>query len=363
MKPLEELLVFSDLHAHNFKYGSKRVGYKDRPGTYNTRLLDTLDVLDEIKDYAIANGIKTLLFGGDLFHRRQVYHTDVFNLIFDKFVEMSDLGLGILMIPGNHDCADRTGQVHALQPFEAIPNVWVGDSQAVMVTNECNIVCVPYTPDLATAQANLVYAGETAKAANNPTILLAHLGMRGARVGSDYILVSEGDIKVADVPHQDFTACFFGHYHEHQQLFENGWYIGATHEHNWGDSGGKRGFLHVRVFPDKVDFKHIETKAPKFVVVNGTSAVPRDVDFVRVLVDSVSLSIRRRLETQLGRTDIDIQQRLDKPEIMLTLEASKLDPESAMAAWIEANPPDDLDAKVVLDEGRSFLRTTLGSDL
>jgi DNA repair exonuclease SbcCD nuclease subunit len=362
-QPLEELLIFSDLHAHNFKYGSKRVGYRDC-GMYNSRLLDTLGVLDEIKDYALAHGIKTILFGGDLFHRRQVYHTDVFNMVFQKIKEMSDEGLGFLMIPGNHDYADRVGLVHALQPFEALADVWVSPLVLPrMITDECTVLCVPYTPDLDTARANLKFVGRLADDTDGPTILLAHLGMQGARVGSDYILVSDGDVTVKDVPHESFTACFFGHYHQHQQLFGNGWYIGATHEQNWGDSGGLRGFLHARVFPNKVDFKHIVTDAPRFITVDGEGDITRDKDFLRMYVDTTSRSVIRRIQQQLGRKDIEVIPRLDKEETVLTLEASQLEPEPAMQAWVKANPPEGIDSTLMLEEGTAILRKALGGDL
>jgi DNA repair exonuclease SbcCD nuclease subunit len=363
MQPVEELLIFSDLHAHNFKYGSKRVTYEGV--TLNSRLIDTLNVLDEIKNYAIRNGIRTLLFGGDLFHRRQSYNTEVFNFVFDKFQELSNFGLDILMIPGNHDYADRSGLVHALRPFEAIENVWVGSAKTInsISTGHCEVLCVPFTPDLDEAKHRLALSGKVAEEIQRPTILLAHLGMQGARVGSDYILVTDQDVKVADVPHQSFTACFFGHYHEHQQLFANGWYIGATHEQNWGDTGGKRGFLHVRVYKDKVDFKHIETSAPKFVTIDGDELEYQDKDFVRVYVDTASLAAVRRVQKQYGRDDLEVVPRLDKSEIVLTLEASQLDPEAAMSAWLEANPPEELDKQILLDEGRAILREVRGGNL
>lgn len=371
MQPLEELLLFSDLHAHNFKYGSKRV--TTDTGIFNSRLLDTLSVLDEIKDYALAHGITTILFGGDLFHRRQTYNTEVFNLIFQKFQEFSDEGLMLLMIPGNHDYADRQGLVHALQPFDSIANVRVMDNteEITRVAGRILIHPVPYTPDLERAKELLAAAGRCADQDDGPNILLAHLGMQGARVGSDYILVSDGDIRVKDVPHESFHACFFGHYHEHQQLFSNGWFIGATHEHNWGDVGGKRGFLHAKVYRDRVDFKRIETQAPKFLVLyDGTichsaedfGQPPRDKDFVRIMVDTADAATIRRVQRELGREDVEVIPGLDKEEIVLTLQASQLDPESALEAWVKANDS-DIDRATLLREGKAILRAARGGNL
>jgi DNA repair exonuclease SbcCD nuclease subunit len=357
-RPVEELIIFSDLHAHNFKYGSRRVGL------YNSRLLDAVNVLNEIYEYARYNTpyIDTLLYGGDLFHRRSILNVDAYNLISQKLVEISK-NHDLLLIPGNHDYADRQGKIHSLQALDF--QIGMLDTVYSYVTQaNVAVITVPFTDDLETARKWLKEAGEIADAYTSmPRILLAHLGMQGAKVGSDYILVSDQDVKVSDVPHQKFTACFFGHYHEHQQLFANGWYIGATHEHNWGDSGGKRGFLHVRVFDDHVEFDRIETQAPKFVTIDGETVPTRDKDFVRVYMEgTLSQSVAKRLDSQIPNASLEVIPKVDKSPIVLTLEASQLEPEAALRAWVEQNPPEQ-DVEDYLSEGLTLLRTTYGEEL
>ena len=354
----DEFLIFSDLHAHNFRYGSKKIPYND--GVFNSRLIDTIEVLDEIMNYAIAHNIKTVLFGGDMFHTRQRYSADVFNLVFEKLLSFSDNGIQLIMIPGNHDYADRDGLVHALQPFEAIENVFVIDREWNFFFTEKQrsvIWGIPYTPSLEEAKERLDNAAKEARD-RDVNILLGHLGMQGAKVGSDYVLVDENDVRVSDVSGESFNACFFGHFHEHQQLFSNGWYIGATHEHNWGDSGGKRGFLHVKIdLHQRVSFERIETSAPKFIVMDGEPVPHRAKDFIKVYVDDATPAVIREMQKSIKSEYVTVQPRVDKQQVVLRLEATQLDPESALEAWVKTTGcSESLDLTEVIKLGKKILK-------
>lgn len=362
---LDEFLIFSDLHAHNFKYGSRRVPFKNE-GLYNSRLVDAVKVIGEIHAYALAQGVRRVLFGGDLFHRRSVLHTDALNLVYDAIAQLVK-DVELVMIPGNHDYADKHGHVHALQAFKHLENCYVLDTVGGVTFDDTDVcfVCVPYTDNIEEAQQWLQDAGKIADSHDN-AVLLAHLGMQGAVVGSDYVLVSDSDIRVSDVPQDSFAACFFGHYHEHQKLFKNGWFIGAATEQNWSDIGGKRGFLHVKLWDDNsVTFERIETQAPRFIDASdrGINHDIRLQDFVRCYVPKASHETKRRLNAEIDCASLEVLEMVDKAEIVLTLSPTQLDPANALEAWLKANPPGDMNSGDVLKYGLNVLREAVGASL
>jgi DNA repair exonuclease SbcCD nuclease subunit len=282
---VSEFLLFSDFHAHNFRYGSYRVPFDGREGLYNSRLIDAIEVLRQIDAYADDNGIPLILFGGDLFHKRQHVSTEVFNLVHSQLCHMAR-NKKLLLVPGNHDYADRAGNIHSLEPFRGETNIEVSTG-GLHSFKDFAVCALPYDDDKTTIVASLEKLGDLAEAQEVPTILLAHTGIQGARVGSDYVLVADHDIQVSDVPRDKFLGCFFGHYHQHQQVFSNGWFIGATHQHNWGDAGTTRGFLHASIRDGQLSFVQVPTVAPCFVKtdVSQLSKVASK-DFVRVSVSS-----------------------------------------------------------------------------
>ncbi len=360
-KPLLELVLFSDMHAHNFRFGAKRVMHEDG-SMYNSRLIDCVTVLREIKAYCVKHNIEHVLFGGDLFHRRSILHTDVFNVIYEEIANMSNLKF--VMIPGNHDYADRAGNVHSLVPFGRLPNVIVLEEYSLStVGDKIAVAAVPFTDDPAEAKERLKVAGEMAdrnkEVTGNPCILLAHLGMQGAKVGSDYVLVSDSDIGVDDVPYDKFTACFFGHYHQHQQLFPNGYYIGATHHHNWGDANTERGFIHLKVFQDAIEFERIETSVPRFLNVREDTIDSihfRPSDFVRyhTTSDAGSLSAGE-LGQKFGVEQVElIEHRKDELE-ELRLPDDTLEPQKLVEVWTSSKVEEGSNRDELIELGKKLL--------
>jgi DNA repair exonuclease SbcCD nuclease subunit len=363
-KPFE-FLVFSDFHAHNFPYGATRTTIPGLGGLYNSRLADSAAVLDEILKYALTYDIKHVVFCGDLFHRRTSVATDVRHVVVDRLHKFADEDIQLYMIPGNHDMGDRKGNVHSLVGLGELSDyIHVYDKVNVQfgVGEAVDFVFVPYTDSLEDAKSSLKAAGDLAEMGSNPTILFSHLGMQGATVGSDYVLINESDITVPDVPHDKFAACFFGHFHEHQQLFANGWFVGATHQHNWGDAYGSRGYLHVKVDKGKVDFEQIPTYAPEFVVTRdgktsrGELSMMKANDFVKNITK----------DKYLDREELRVKWELDNaPEIVIdtdeedtefSLDTTQLSPAAVVDKWVERKLPEGLDKDEVLRVGKDILK-------
>ena len=294
---IDELLVFSDHHGHPFSYGSKEVLLptdlfrSTSDVLYNSRLIESCRVIKQMEEYARKNNIKSAVFCGDLFHTQEAVPTEAFNLTLRSIRSLAQQ-CKLYLLVGNHDSADRLGQVHSLEAFRLVPNVEVfgWESKSLTINHSGRLdtytMCfVPYS-DRKQLIKSTIQAHSTAGC--EPRLLFAHLGIQGAKVGSDYVLINENDLSIDDIPTKGFAGCLFGHFHEHQQLFQNGWYVGATHHHNWGDVNTKRGFLHVRVYINSIEFDFIESDAPRFLAINERDLEQvsiREKDFVKVFTE------------------------------------------------------------------------------
>ena len=360
-KPFE-FLVFSDIHCHNFQYGATKVPIPGLKGLYNSRLADTAAVLDEIREYAYSKDIDTVFFCGDLFHRRSSVPTDVRHVVVDRLHKFVDDSITLHMIPGNHDMGDRHGNVHSLVGLGELSDFIHVHSEVEMVAGDHpDLVFVPYSDNLEDAKSSLETAGRFLELAGaGPALLFAHLGMQGAKVGSDYVLVNDSDISVSDVPHSKFTACFFGHFHEHQRLFNNGWFVGATHQHNWGDSGGSRGFLHVKMDENGITFEQIKTSAPEFVVTREAERVSyKPNDFVRVIVDVMKDDISFDLEAvkaKMGIKHLEVVVQPSDKGTDFVLDRTQMSPAAVLSQWVDAKLPERLDKDSALKVGREILK-------
>ena len=111
------ILVFSDLHLHNWPYGSSIIE------GMNSRLLDGYNVMKQIATYINDHPVDACVFGGDLFHTHGKIDAAVLKVAFygmERIVQHL-AGVGMLYIlVGNHDTSDKSMKVHNLHWMEAM---------------------------------------------------------------------------------------------------------------------------------------------------------------------------------------------------------------------------------------------------
>jgi DNA repair exonuclease SbcCD nuclease subunit len=349
-----EFLVFSDLHAHPFPYGAVQKtfsGVNGRYASYNSRLLDAMAAMDEVRQYGVKHNIKRVLFGGDLFHKPDNIPTQALEVITFEICRFMDEGFELFMIPGNHDTYDKAGLITSLNYLETMSNnitVGLGHPTTFSFKNNASllIVGVPYIHDISKAREVLTAAAVTAERfkAQQPkakVVLLAHAGMQGAKVGSDFVLVSPNDPSVQDIKHEAFDLCLFGHYHKHQKLFDNGWFIGATLQHNWSDAKDWRGFLHVDLSkPIDRCIKKVETHIPSkfynFIDTGITYEEPRDKDFVKVITDTSRADVEKRCNAR----KIEIISASDANIGDVALPENLFNPKKLIEEWAKMKNPE-----------------------
>lgn len=358
-------LVFSDFHAHNFAEGASRVEHEVLPGLFNSRLIAAGKAIDQICDYAKDNGIELVLFAGDMFHSRSKLDVDVVNVLHYHLRKLSECTT-VYAIAGNHDYADKFGNIHSLSPLaDSIRilegNGCVGLTEVGSQYTQILISGVPYTDSLEEAKIRLQRSADFGILGDEAAykILLAHLGMQGAKVGSDYVLIEKTDIQVSDVPYDSFDVCLFGHFHEHQQLFGNGWYVGATFQHNWGDANTKRGFLDITLDKGKKPvIKQIECEAPpKYWVLDKSNAkklkpLIREQDLVRITDDTKSDDIVCSELQEIPKAAKETKEEVELP-------VNTLDPRNMIEFWVkDKQGSDDL-----IELGKSILAMAAQDDL
>lgn len=113
-----KFIIFSDLHAHTHQSYSTPIGSGG-----NTRLMDTVNVLIYIRKKSQETGIRDIIFSGDLFEAKNRIPIVVLNTIYRELLLWKELGLNLIMIPGNHDLAVRTGDEHALEVLKEFKNL------------------------------------------------------------------------------------------------------------------------------------------------------------------------------------------------------------------------------------------------
>ena len=117
------ILHFADLHI-----GVENYGHIDPETGLSTRLLDFLQALDEVVEYALSQNIDLVLLAGDAYKSRDPNQTHQRELA-KRLATLSSAGIPIFLLLGNHDRPNAIGRATAIEIFDTlqVPNLYVGD--------------------------------------------------------------------------------------------------------------------------------------------------------------------------------------------------------------------------------------------
>jgi len=207
------MIVFSDVHLR--EDSADVVLGEVLPGIYQAAI--------ELQDYKVA-------CLGDLFHLRYKVDARIQNALKDEFQKWVSAGIELRILPGNHDQYEVSGR-NVLELFGHIPGVRVY-SEPVW---DAYGLWVPYRKDPAEILKALTLLGPT----DGPFTLWLHHGIRGAWM-NDCQADSEG-LPLESLGTK-WSTILCGHYHRHQKVGSNLWYIGSPWQTNANEAGQIKGF-------------------------------------------------------------------------------------------------------------------------
>lgn len=259
--------LVSDTHFHKWSAFSQ----VDESGQ-NSRLRIQLAELRGAAVQLASVGGDTLYHAGDMFHVRGSIAPSVLNPVLDTFSIIRDMGIKVIVIPGNHDLETNEVQFNG-NASNALAGI------GVLVLNDvyCDdqVLMIPWQHDIA-ALKHYISMVET-KNNRDKTDLIIHAPVDGVIIG-----IPDHGLTAKWLGEQGFRRVFAGHYHNYVD-FGNGVYsIGALTHQTWSDVGSKAGYLIVE--ENKV--RSFETSAPKFIDIDSSKTATMETtvpgNYVRV---------------------------------------------------------------------------------
>jgi DNA repair exonuclease SbcCD nuclease subunit len=283
------ILLFSDLHLHTWKYGSKVT-----PEGYNSRALYQFAVLNQIGNYAFDRGIQHVFFLGDLFHTHSQIPTQALSLAHNAFWWFKHkFNLETHFLVGNHDMVDKEGKIHSIgwlreygtviesQTTFHISGPVTMEKHGLFRDVKLTIHALPYTEDQETLNK---FLADTPPGA----IILMHQGIMGVPMGSGFVI---NEILSPELIPEQCKHAFTGHYHAHRKVNDKLTVVGSPTQLTWADVGDARGWVVYDTDTNTVE--HVESSAPHFRVLDmeGGNYLPGGLpghvtvesDFIRVV--------------------------------------------------------------------------------
>ena len=292
------ILHFADLHI-----GVENYGRIDPETGLSTRLLDFLQALDEVVEYALSQNIDLVLLAGDAYKSRDPNQTHQRELA-KRLATLSSAGIPVFLLLGNHDRPNAIGRATAIEIFDTlqVPNLYVGDEIKTYVVEtpkgSLQITALPWprrsmlfsredTRSLSVEEVNEriqdLFTRGIQQAAERldpdiPAILTGHITVSGATLGSERSMMLGQDHLLLPssihLPAFDYIA--LGHIHKHQVLRENPLmvYSGSLQRVDFGEEKDPKGFCVIDLDPSRiqgkrlVDFRFQQVNARNFTTID-----------------------------------------------------------------------------------------------
>lgn len=187
-------------------------------------------ILPDVRKIAPEDGTQTIAILGDVFHVR--YHVSVRLLLRlrDELNRGGEAGLSYIIIPGNHDQIDVHGR-NVLEHLDDLPHVSVYTEP----TWDEYGLWFPYRkPELVPELLNCALdLGDVA----DLNVLFIHHGVKGAWM-NDNVQNVDG----LELEPYSFGTIVCGHYHRHQKVGKNVWYVGSPYQTRADEAGQPKGY-------------------------------------------------------------------------------------------------------------------------
>jgi DNA repair exonuclease SbcCD nuclease subunit len=220
-------------------------------------------------EYAVKNGIKTVVHGGDVFDTPSIDHKYSKALI-KLFLEFKQLEIYIIL--GNHDVEDiENNSLHLItlcSELGILPNVTIIQERSTLKLDGVPFHFMPFP---------------RTKFSSKKVVNVAHTEVVG--VSRDNNMIIRHGIEVDNKDSSNFV----GHIHKQQKVNNNTWFVGGLHQTNFGEQGAK-GWYHVEsmVRKERLKSKVKFIKNPcAFELINLEISVQED--FAKIEKDPLKL--------------------------------------------------------------------------
>lgn len=334
------------IHFSDFHLGASQEGPMDPTTRLNGRILDYLDTLDALVEYAEDNDADLAVFAGDAFHKNNPDPT-LLGLFAERIVRLSKQ-CPVIIVPGNHDMPGIIEKATSVDIFNImdLPDIIVGRQYELLdietKSGMVQVATVPYPLRSQMLSSGKKYDMDGARKAMRvgmrkiidglsshvskdfPAMLVGHFSVDGAEYGVERLFTFGTDAEVPlDClmnPVWDYVA--LGHIHRYQNLSESVKdvppivYPGSLERVDFSEEGQSKGFVWVEIDGKNVNHEFVKVDARPMKTIN--ISVP-DGEYTQYVVSKLE---KHNLSGKIVRIRIDVGDliSIDRNEVFRILE-------------------------------------------
>lgn len=339
---MAKLLLVGDQHFHQYSAFASI----DPETGLNSRLLDQLDLLDEIAKIRDKHQCDATVWLGDFWHSRTKLDAQVVSLVTEKVYERWT-GRESYFLVGNHDCLGDTPDQNSLAMLSPLGRI-ISEPSRLQLPGRVKCHAYPFqrNPELLKRQF------EDMHRFGKPDLLIAHCGLDEGAVGA-YNISIKASVSIKDLPGARFSA--LGHYHKPQEFIGLGGpvvYVGSIQQVDMGERDEQKSVI---ILDTKTwEFTRIPLSGPEFHLYPDLPSARRgrhkEQDFIRIQCRKAEAE---EAKNEFPKAQIEVVKDLTKERRVIDTTAGTSDKSLLESYLNERNP--ELDRERLLRLGLSLL--------
>lgn len=272
------------LHTADLHLGVSSYGPLDKETGLSGRILDFLDTLDAMIEFASDNEADLFIIAGDVFHKHSPNPT-LLGLFSERVMEISS-HCPLVIIPGNHDLPGSIDRSSAVELYDTLklPNVTIGYDYDVHEINtsggDIQVVTFPFPVRswfCRRSEPDHVYRSELRMLIEDlavdvssecPSIFVGHFSIDKAILGSERLFSfgKDSEISVDDLE-GPWSYAALGHIHYYQRHGVGNVHIvypGSPEIIDFGEEDDDKGFMWLELDNDSIEIERIGVDARPF---------------------------------------------------------------------------------------------------
>jgi exonuclease SbcD len=285
--------------------GADTRGALDKETHLPGRVMDFLDSLDAMIDYAVCEDVDAVIFTGDAFHHHSPNPT-YFQEFGERIIRLSEQ-CPVVIVVGNHDMPGSLDKASAVDVFTTlkVPNVIVGWDYDVHKIDtkhgRLQIATFPYPikqqfldtkeikfPNSAELFQErvcyMIHELESMLSEDEPAVFAGHFSVSEAMFGSEQSMTigTSADIPIKELISDKWSYVALGHLHHHQSLSAAGEvpvvYAGSLDRVDFSEENDDKGFIDVSIYdedgiyPAEWEFVSVDPRPFKTIRVEATTS-------------------------------------------------------------------------------------------
>jgi DNA repair protein SbcD/Mre11 len=276
-----KFIHFSDSHI-----GVDTIGPLDPETRISSRVLDYLDSMDAIIDFAVEEDVDIALFTGDAFHVGNP--NPIYLVEFSKRIIRLMKQCPTILLVGNHDQYRQGSFLDVYSVLSsALENVAIGnvyETWAITTKHgDIQITTAPWpTKDMQGSIDDAIYKLGVHINNKSPSILMGHFSVEGAQYGAerDYVMGKDAIVHLDTLVTGPWDYVALGHIHMYQVVFDDPpvVYAGSIERVTFNEEKEAKGFVYGTIdgHDVKYEFVQLDVRPYKTVDVKVNEQHPTD---------------------------------------------------------------------------------------